>query len=86
MLLKGDFYRKPTTFATVPCGKNSKLVFALPGNPVSATVTFYLFVLPALRKMSGMGRSRNVIVPVQVRINPFFIKLYKLCFYSWIVI
>ncbi|KAG0768310.1 hypothetical protein G6F60_000803 [Rhizopus arrhizus] len=57
---------KPTTFATVPCGKNSKLVFALPGNPVSATVTFYLFVLPALRKMSGMGRSRNVIVPVQL--------------------
>ncbi|KAG1146760.1 hypothetical protein G6F37_007516 [Rhizopus arrhizus] len=57
---------KPTTFATVPCGKNSKLVFALPGNPVSATVTFYLFVLPALRKMSGVDKSRNVIVPVQL--------------------
>jgi len=47
---------KPTTFATVALSTpptNEKLVFALPGNPVSATVTFYLFVLPALRKMAG---------------------------------
>ncbi len=29
------------------------LVFGLPGNPVSAMVTFELFVRPALRKMSG---------------------------------
>ncbi|MDT8388786.1 MAG: molybdopterin-binding protein, partial [Thiogranum sp.] len=27
--------------------------FGLPGNPVSAMVTFYQFVLPAIRKMSG---------------------------------
>jgi molybdopterin molybdotransferase len=27
--------------------------FGLPGNPVSAMVTFYQFVLPALKKMSG---------------------------------
>ncbi|KAF9171292.1 hypothetical protein BGX20_007835 [Mortierella sp. AD010] len=46
---------KPTTFATVPQAnsKQSKLMFALPGNPVSATVTFHLFVLPALRKLAG---------------------------------
>jgi molybdopterin molybdotransferase len=31
-------------------------VFALPGNPVSALVTFDLFVCPALRKMSGRMR------------------------------
>ncbi|KAJ2962368.1 hypothetical protein NQZ79_g2531 [Umbelopsis isabellina] len=53
---------KPTTFATV----NSKLVFALPGNPVSATVTFYLFVLPALRKMSGMKHYKLPVMQVQV--------------------
>ncbi|KAG0297918.1 hypothetical protein BGZ96_004271 [Linnemannia gamsii] len=46
---------KPTTFATVPNpdGGQPKLIFALPGNPVSATVTFHLFVLPALRKLAG---------------------------------
>ncbi|CAB4030014.1 gephyrin-like [Paramuricea clavata] len=44
---------KPTTFATLKHNEKDKLFFALPGNPVSALVTFYLFVFPALRKMSG---------------------------------
>ncbi|KAF9385709.1 hypothetical protein CPB97_004568 [Podila verticillata] len=47
---------KPTTFATVPHprgGQQPRLMFGLPGNPVSATVTFHLFVLPALRKLAG---------------------------------
>lgn len=33
--------------------QSPRLVFALPGNPASALVTFYVFVLPALRKMDG---------------------------------
>ena len=41
---------KPLTFATFQEGK---LYFGLPGNPVSALVTFWRFVLPALRKRSG---------------------------------
>jgi len=53
---------KPTTFATV----NSKLVFALPGNPVSANVTFYLFVLPALRKMAGVQRYQLPVMQVKL--------------------
>ncbi|BGP41519.1 hypothetical protein JCM10449v2_005508 [Rhodotorula kratochvilovae] len=49
---------KPTTFATLPAhpmapSRAPTLVFALPGNPASALVTFYLFVLPALRKLEG---------------------------------
>ncbi|GAA5820634.1 hypothetical protein JCM3770_003560 [Rhodotorula araucariae] len=49
---------KPTTFATLPAhriapSRDPTLVFALPGNPASALVTFYLFVLPALRKLEG---------------------------------
>lgn len=44
---------KPTTFATITKDGMTKLLFALPGNPVSAMVTFNLFVLPALRKMAG---------------------------------
>eukprot|EP00112_Aurelia_sp_Birch-Aquarium-sp1_P018619 Seg4460.2 transcript_id=Seg4460.2/GoldUCD/mRNA.D3Y31 product=Gephyrin protein_id=Seg4460.2/GoldUCD/D3Y31 len=44
---------KPTTFATAKIGGVEKIFFALPGNPVSAVVTFYLFVLPAMKKMAG---------------------------------
>ncbi|CAB5124432.1 unnamed protein product [Rhizophagus irregularis] len=44
---------KPTTFATIISDEYKKLIFSLPGNPVSATVTSYLFVLPALRKIAG---------------------------------
>lgn len=44
---------KPLTFATVEVGGKRKLIFGLPGNPVSSLVTFYLFVVPAIRKMAG---------------------------------
>lgn len=48
---------KPTTFATVatPGGRNEVTpIFALPGNPASALVTFHVFVVPALRKLGGL--------------------------------
>lgn len=62
---------KPTTFATIPQGpkRPEKLVFALPGNPVSATVGFYVFVLPSLRRMAGWEKPDNVIVPVRIKDN-----------------
>jgi molybdenum cofactor synthesis domain-containing protein len=41
---------KPTVFARLP---NGALVFALPGNPVSVSVTFNLFARTALRAMQG---------------------------------
>jgi molybdopterin molybdotransferase len=40
---------KPITFGTL----GPRLIFGLPGNPVSAMVTFELFVRPALRRLSG---------------------------------
>jgi molybdopterin molybdotransferase len=40
---------KPITFGSL----GDRAVFGLPGNPVSAMVTFELFVRPALRKMAG---------------------------------
>ena len=42
---------KPLTFGTL----GDRPIFGLPGNPVSAMVTFELFVRPALRKMAGHG-------------------------------
>lgn len=44
---------KPLTFATVAVAGKRKLVFGLPGNPVSSLVTFYLFVVPAIRQLAG---------------------------------
>ena len=40
---------RPAVFATC----RGKLVFGLPGNPVSTIVTFELFVLPAIDRLSG---------------------------------
>ncbi|OGK90264.1 MAG: hypothetical protein A2W08_06230 [Candidatus Rokubacteria bacterium RBG_16_73_20] len=40
---------KPITFGSL----GGRPVFGLPGNPVSAMVTFELFVRPALRKLAG---------------------------------
>ncbi len=40
---------KPTVFAKL----GGKLIFGLPGNPVSVAVTFFLFVRTALLKMQG---------------------------------
>lgn len=40
---------KPTVFGM----KGDKLIFALPGNPVSTFVTFELFVKPCIKKMMG---------------------------------
>jgi molybdopterin molybdotransferase len=46
---------KPTWFGTC----EQRLVFGLPGNPVSAMVTFALLVAPALRAMVGSSRIRH---------------------------
>jgi molybdopterin molybdotransferase len=62
---------KPTWFGTDPRGR---LVFGLPGNPVSAVVTFSLFVAPALAAMQGAGAERTLepqaVLGVEVKRNP----------------
>ena len=45
---------KPLNFATV----DDTLIFGLPGNPVSALVSFELFIRPALDQMSGVRSQR----------------------------
>ncbi|MEH2326237.1 MAG: gephyrin-like molybdotransferase Glp [Nostoc sp.] len=44
---------KPLTVATLPT-PHSPLYFGLPGNPAAALVTFWRFVLPAIKKLSGI--------------------------------
>lgn len=50
---------KPLTFATfVSYSSNNRvLYFGLPGNPVSTLVTFWRFVQPALKKLSGLSQG-----------------------------
>jgi molybdenum cofactor synthesis domain-containing protein len=54
---------KPFTFATLP---GRKLVFGLPGFPVSSLVTFEVFVRPALRKMQGHGMLQRPMLTVRL--------------------
>lgn len=61
---------KPMTFGV----RQGKLVFALPGNPVSATLSFELYVRPALRKMMGHSRlfrpTVRVVLEEDIRKKP----------------
>jgi len=51
---------KPTWFGT----RGDTLVFGLPGNPVSAMVTFHLFVRPALLALAGAVEPRPTVAAV----------------------
>jgi molybdopterin molybdotransferase len=48
---------KPLTVATIPQIPHPRLYFGLPGNPVSTLVSFWRFVAPALRKLSGQAAN-----------------------------
>ncbi|RTL39733.1 MAG: molybdopterin molybdenumtransferase MoeA [Candidatus Melainabacteria bacterium] len=56
---------KPVYFGTLqqPRRKQKKLIFGLPGNPVSILVTFNEFVKPALLKMMGDTRQQGLLLP-----------------------
>jgi molybdopterin molybdotransferase len=60
---------KPTWFGTL----GDRLVFGLPGNPVSAAVTFALFVAPALAALQGAppnaAHDGQAVLGVPVRQN-----------------
>ncbi|KAM4522381.1 gephyrin b isoform 5-T5 [Odontesthes bonariensis] len=75
----------PTTFATLDMDGARKLIFALPGNPVSAVVTCNLFVIPALRKMQGILDPRPTIIKARLSCD---VKLdprpeYHRCILTW---
>jgi molybdopterin molybdotransferase len=44
---------KPLWFGTLPHSAGDRLVFGLPGNPVSTFVCFELFVRPAIARLAG---------------------------------
>lgn len=58
---------KPTVFARL----DNKLVFGLPGNPVSVAATFFLFVRRALLQMQGAGicglKEGNAVASAKIK-------------------
>ena len=53
---------KPIVFAR----RGETYFFGLPGNPVSTSVTFNVFVRPAIRKMQGATSPANELVSAQL--------------------
>jgi len=53
---------KPLAFGR----RGDRLVFGLPGNPVSALVCFYVYVRPALRRMQGHCRLHLPVLPARL--------------------
>ena len=53
---------KPTVFGK----KDDKLIFGLPGNPVSTLVTFELFVRPCIKKMMGFPFHENPVLHAEL--------------------
>lgn len=56
---------KPQGFGTI--GEEATPIFTLPGNPVSAFVSFEVFVRPAIRKMFGANRLHRASVKAVVQ-------------------
>ncbi|MBD2532617.1 molybdopterin molybdotransferase MoeA [Nostoc flagelliforme FACHB-838] len=59
---------KPLTVATFPntdainrASPHSALYFGLPGNPAAVLVTFWRFVLPAIKKLSGIAEGWETV-------------------------
>ncbi|MBU3902296.1 MAG: molybdenum cofactor biosynthesis protein, partial [Candidatus Thermoplasmatota archaeon] len=53
---------KPTFFGMI----KNKPVFGMPGYPTSCLVNAYVFLLPAVRKMSGLQVKKEKIVKVKL--------------------
>ena len=66
---------KPLWFGVLPSGSPGeapdKLVFGLPGNPVSSLVGFELFVRPALQRLSGRDAVERA--PISARLAAGFV-------------
>ena len=56
---------KPQGFGTV--GEDSTPIFTLPGNPVSAYVSFEMFVVPAMRRLLGLDPEPRSLVTARLQ-------------------
>jgi molybdopterin molybdotransferase len=74
---------KPMLIGTV----GGALFFGLPGNPVSASVTFELFVRPAIRRLQGATEPMRRRIPVQLgatMTKPLGLETYTRAVLEWV--
>ncbi|ODV86070.1 hypothetical protein CANARDRAFT_7431 [[Candida] arabinofermentans NRRL YB-2248] len=69
---------KPTTFATIKFEGVTKVIFALPGNPASASVCYHVFVLPSILKFQGVIPKDGAPLPSLPLINVKLAGTFKL--------
>jgi molybdopterin molybdotransferase len=60
---------KPLWFGVLPGAGVERLVFGLPGNPVSSLVCFELFVRPAIGRLAGRGEVKLLEVSAALTID-----------------
>jgi molybdopterin molybdotransferase len=60
---------KPLWFGTLAAPGGERLVFGLPGNPVSSFVCFELFVRPAIGRLSGRESASLVEIAAELTID-----------------
>lgn len=60
---------RPMAFGKVKTSDREAVLFGLPGNPVAVMVTFYQFVQPALRYMSGSSSWQTQLVRAKLATN-----------------
>jgi molybdopterin molybdotransferase len=60
---------KPLWFGVLETDGATRLVFGLPGNPVSSLVCFELLVRPALRAMSGLTFGPQVTIAARLSVD-----------------
>lgn len=60
---------RPMAFGKINSGKQSAILFGLPGNPVAVMISFYFFVRDALLHMMGATHSPLVTVKAQTATN-----------------
>lgn len=65
---------KPTCFATCVYNNRKRLFFCLPGNPVSAIVTFNLVVVPSINKINGFENPFHKTIKVEVSYSFIFLR------------
>ena len=58
---------KPIVFGRIPDGSAQKYFFGLPGNPVSAMVTFELFARPMIEALAGMQTRKLIFLRAQLK-------------------
>jgi molybdopterin molybdotransferase len=60
---------KPIVFGTFKCGGHSKLVFGLPGNPVSSLVNFEIFIRENIIKLYNQPKREYIEAVLQNNLN-----------------